>query len=141
MLELNTCKNAESAAQTLQLYFRSPPVRELSSGIPSEFVPRALELVLYLLPYMKPERESYVREKLYVSTGSISEGVREAMTRQVPAEARSDFLEHDLRVVVALLRDAQTLTPPQLEHVGTLLEPLWEHRAANPPIPENDARR
>jgi hypothetical protein len=131
MLELNTCQDAETAAQSLQLHFFSSPTRELSSCIPPDFVTRALMLVLYLLPYMKPHKEPYVRSKLdievYIEAPILSQQVQEAMNRPVSAEARYAVLEHDLRVVVALLRDAQTLTSTQLEYIGMLLQPLWDH--------------
>src|ERR1700730_13435273 len=44
MLELNTCQDAENAAQSLQIHFFAS--RELSRCIPPEFVTRALMLVL-----------------------------------------------------------------------------------------------
>jgi hypothetical protein len=127
MLELNTCQDAENAAQSLQLHFFTSPTRELSSCIPPDFISRALMLVLYLLPYMKPHTEPYIREKLDIEAPILSQGVQEAMIRPVPAAARYAVLEHDLRVVVALLRDAQTLTSTQLEYIGMLLQPLWDH--------------
>jgi len=127
MLELNTCQDAETAAQSLQLHFFSSPTRELSSCIPPDFVTRALMLVLYLLPYMKPHKEPYVRSKLDIEAPILSQAVQEAINRPVAAEARYAVLEHDLRVVVALLRDAETLTPTQLEYIGMLLQPLWDH--------------
>jgi len=126
MLELNTCQDAETAAQSLQLHFFSS--RELSRCIPPDFVTRALMLVLYLLPYMKPHKEPYVREKLDMFEAPIlSQAVQEAMARRVPAEARYAVVEHDLRVVVSLIRDAQILTSTQLEYIGMLLQPLWDH--------------
>ena len=72
---------------------------------------RALELVLYLLPHAKSGREHYIREKLNTRNPSLCEAVREAMTEKVSPGARYAVLEYDLRVVVALLRDAQTLNP------------------------------
>lgn len=125
MLELNSCEEAQAAAQALQLDFFSS--RELSGWIPADFVTRALMLVLYLLPYMKPDGEPYVRSKLDIETPVLSQAVQEAMIRPVPAESRYAVLEHDLRVVVALLRDAQSLTSPQLDYVRVLLQPLWDH--------------
>ena len=127
MLELNTCQDAETAAQSLQLHFFTSPTRELSSCIPPDFLTRALMLVLYLLPYMKPHQEPYVRSKLDIEAPILSRAVQEAMVRPVPAAARYAVLEYYLRVVVALLRDAQTLTSTQLEYIGMLLQPLWDH--------------
>ena len=127
MLELNTCQDAETAAQSLQLHFFTSPTRELSSCIPPDFVTRALTLVLYLLPYMKPHKEPYVRSKLEIEAPILSQAVQEAMLRPVFAEARYAVLDRDLRVVVALLRDAPTLTSTQLEYIGMLLQPLWDH--------------
>jgi len=127
MLELNTCQDAEDAAQSLQIHFFSSPTRELSRYIPSDFITRALMLVLYLLPYMKTHKEPYVRSKLEIEAPILSQAVQEAMTRRVPAEARYAVLEHYLRVVVSLIRDAQTLTSTQLEYIGMLLQPLWDH--------------
>jgi hypothetical protein len=127
MLELNTCQDAQTAAQSLQLHFFSSPTRELSSCIPPDFVTRALMVVLYLLPYMKPHKEPYVRSKLEIEAPILGQAVQEAMIRPVSGEARYAVLEHDLRVVVALLRDAQTLTSTQLEYIGMLLQPLWDH--------------
>lgn len=126
MLELNTCQDAEIAAQNLQQYFFGSPIRELSRYIPPDFIRRALMLVLYLLPYGKPNSEGYVRSKLYIMEAPIlSQGIQEAMVRRVTAQARYAVLEHVLRVVVLLLRDAQTLTSTQLEYIGMLLQPLW----------------
>jgi hypothetical protein len=127
MLELNTCQDAETAAQSLQLHFFTSPTRELSSCIPPDFLTRALMLVFYLLPYMKPHNEPYVRSKLDIEAPILSQAVQEAMVRPVPAAARYAVLEYYLRVVVALLRDAQTLTSTQLEYIGMLLQPLWDH--------------
>lgn len=128
MLELNTCQEAETAAQSLQLHFFSSPTRELSRYIPPDFITRALMLVLYLLPCMKPCTEDYVRTKLDMFEAPIlSQAVQEVMLKRVPAEARYALLEHDLRVVVVLIRDAQTLTSTQLEYIGVLLQPLWDH--------------
>jgi len=127
MLVLNTCQDAQTAAQTLQLHFFTSPTRELSSCISPDFVTRTLMLVLYLLPYMKPHQEPYVRGKLEIETPILSQAVQEAMIRTVPAEARYAVLDHGLRVVVALLRDTQTLTSRQLEYIGMLLQPLWDH--------------
>jgi hypothetical protein len=125
MLELNTCQDAETAEQSLQLHFFSS--RELSRCIPPDFVTRALMLVLYLLPHMKPHKEPYVREKLNTEAPILSQALQEAMNRRVPAEARYAVLEHDLRVVVSLIRDAEILTSTQLEYIGMLLQPLWDH--------------
>ena len=127
MLELNTCQDAQTAAQSLQLHFFTSPTRELSGCIPPDFVTRALMLVLYLLPYMKPHAEPYVRSKLEIEAPTLSQAVQDAMIRPVSAEARHAVLDRDLRVVVALLRDAQTLTSTQLEYIGMLLQPLWDH--------------
>ena len=127
MLELNTCQDAQNAAQSLQLHFFTSPTRELSSCIPPDFVTRALMLVLYLLPHMKPHAEPYVRSKLGIKAPILSQAVQDAMIRPVPAAARSAVLEHELRVVVALIKDAQTLTSTQLEYIGMLLQPLWDH--------------
>jgi hypothetical protein len=127
MLELNTCQDAQTAAQSLQLHFFTSPTRELSSRIPADFATRALTLVLYLLPYMKPHKEPYVRSKLEIEASILSQAVHEAMIRPVSAEARYAVLDRDLRVVVTLLRDAQTLTSTQLEYIGMLLQPLWDH--------------
>jgi hypothetical protein len=131
MLELNTCEDAQSATEVLQLHFFSSPTRELSTYIRPDFVDRALLLVLYLLPYLKPHNEPYVRSKLAIETPILSQAVQEAMIRPVRAEARYAVLEHDLRVVAALLRDAQTLTSRQLEYIGMLLQPLWDHYQSN----------
>jgi len=130
MLQLSTCKDAETVARTLQTYFFESPVRELSDRIPPHFVTRALELVLCLLPHMRPASEHYIREKLNTRNPCVNEAVREAMTEEVPAEARYAVLEHDLRIVVALLRDAQTLNPTQLQQVSAFLEPLWDYQSA-----------
>jgi len=130
MLEFNTCKEAEIAAQRLQLYYFGH-CRESNARIPTEFATRALKLILYLLQYMKPSTEHYLRRKLEIKTPSLSEGIREAMSQQVSCGPNYAVLEHDLRVVVALLRDAQTLTLPQLGQVGTLLGPLWDYRSEN----------
>ena len=127
MLELNTCQDAQTAAQSLQIHFFTSPTRELSSCIPPDFVTRALMVVLYLLPYMKPHKEPYVRSKLEIEAPILSQAVQEATIRPVSAEARYAVLDRDLRVVVALLRDAQTLTSTQLEYIGTLLQPMWDH--------------
>jgi hypothetical protein len=131
MLQLNTCKDAEIAAQSLQMYFFGYRAPEQSTRIPADFITRALELILYLLPYLKPGTEPYVREKLYIQAPTLIEGAHEAMLQQTYPPSRYAVLEHDLRVVVALLRDAQTLTPSQLEQVGALLEPLWDYRSEN----------
>ena len=127
MLELSSNEQAQTTAATLQLHFFSSPSRELSSCIPAYFLVRALLLVLYLLPYMKAAKEEYVRSKLEIETPILSQAVLEAMRRRVPAEARYAVLEHRLRVVVMLLRDAPTLTARQLEYIGVLLQPLWDH--------------
>jgi hypothetical protein len=121
VLQLSTCKEAESVARTLQTYFFESPVRELSAHIPPEFLIRVSELVLYLLPHMKSDSESYIREKLASGNLTFNDAPREEMAEEIPAEARSAVLEHKLRVVVKLLRDAQTLNPTELRHVGALL--------------------
>jgi hypothetical protein len=79
---------------------------------------------------MRPASEHYIREKLNTRNPCVNEAVREAMTEEVPAEARYAVLEHDLRIVVALLRDAQTLNPTQLQQVSAFLEPLWDYQSA-----------
>jgi hypothetical protein len=140
MLELRTCKDAENLAQTLQIFFFESPVRELRAHIPPDFLTRALELALYLLPHMKSTSEDYIREKLNTSNPSLNHAVREAMTERVSADSRSPVLEHHLRVVVKLIRDAQTLNPTELQHVESLLGPLWEYRMANFPL-RNRTRR
>ena len=63
----------------------------------------------------------------------LSEAVREAMTEGASANSRWAVLEHHLRIVIKLIRDAQTLNPTELQHVETLLGPLWEYRTANCP--------
>jgi hypothetical protein len=57
MLQLNTCKDAEIAAQSLQMYFFGYRAPEQSTRIPADFITRALELILYLLPCLKPGTE------------------------------------------------------------------------------------
>ena len=134
MLELRTCKDAETVAQTLQIFFFESPIRELSAHIPTDFLTRALELALYLLPYMKSGSEHYIRSKLNTRNPSLSEAVREAMTEGVSANSRWAVLEHHLRIVINVIRDAQTLNPTELQHVETLIGPLWEYRTANFPL-------
>jgi hypothetical protein len=130
MLEFNTSKNAESAAQTLQLYFFGWWQRNrFRVPIPQELITRALELLLYLLPHMKPFAEDYVRSKLDINSGPIDEGVRAAMHHVVAPQARSAVLEHHLRVVVNLLRNAPPLKSQPLAHVGTFLQPMWDYRS------------
>jgi hypothetical protein len=131
MLELSTCKEAETVAQALQIYFFESPVRELSAHIPPDFLTRAVELALYLLPHMKSSSEDYIRSKLNTSNPCLSEAVGEAMTAEVPANARWAVLEHNLRIVTKLIRDAQTLNQAELQHVEALLGPLWEYRTTN----------
>ena len=89
MLEFNTSKDAENTAQTLQLHFfgwwRGHRFR---APIPQELITRALELLLYLLPHMKPYSDKYVREKLNINSGPIDDGIRATMHHVVAPEAK-----------------------------------------------------
>jgi hypothetical protein len=129
VLQLNTCKEAETAAQTLQIHFFESPSREFSACIPPDFLTQALELALYLLPHVKTGSEKYIREKLSARNPSLSEAIRETMTEEVSANARWAVLERNIRIVIKLLRDAQTLNATELQQVESLLGPLWEYRA------------
>jgi hypothetical protein len=131
VLQLTTCKEAEDVTQALQIHFFCSPSRERSSRIPPDFLTRALELALHLLPHMKSGSKDYIREKLNTRNPSLSAAIGEAITKSVSANSRWAVLEHNLRVVIKLLRDAQTLNATELQYVERLLTPLWEFRAAN----------
>lgn len=134
MLEFDTSKDAENTAQMLQLHFfgwwQGPRFR---APIPQELITGALELLLYLLPHMKPYSEEYVRKKLNIYSGPIDDGIRAAMHHVVAPGSRYAVLEHVLRVVVKLVRDAPPLKRQELTRVATFLQPMWDYAVGDRP--------